>query len=111
MDRHSFMSSLIPAPIDREVAKDGLCLERQQCFPQLFGVETTSLPYRVYQKLASGISSRRLDRRRMVELFLIGRNELLVSSAWATKVLLGPQGFKMLRDALALQSALVAEGP
>ena len=62
------MSSLIPAPIDREVAKDGLCLERQQCFPQLFGVETTSLPYRVYQKLASGMSSRRLDRRRMVEM-------------------------------------------
>src|SRR3954466_5039284 len=79
LDRHCFMSSLIPALIDCEVAKDRLCLKRKQCFPQLFGVETAGLPYRVYQKLASGISSRRLDRRRMVELFLIGHNELLVS--------------------------------
>src|SRR4051812_14957860 len=79
LDRHCFMSSLIPALIDCEVAKDRPCLKRKQCFPQLFGVETAGLPYRVYQKLASGISSRRLDRRRMVELFLIGHNELLVS--------------------------------
>jgi hypothetical protein len=30
--------------------------------------------------------------------------------AWATKVRLGPQGFKMLRNALALKSASVARG-
>ena len=45
--RHGFMSVLVPALIDREVAKERLGLEREQRFPKLFGVQTASLAYGV----------------------------------------------------------------
>src|SRR5205807_7409082 len=41
---HELMSDLVPALIHREVAGDSLRFEREQRFPQLFGIETTSPP-------------------------------------------------------------------
>src|SRR6267142_5553798 len=62
LDRHRFVSGLVAALIDGEIAKDRLRLEGQQRFPQLFRVETTSPPpYGIYQKLAPGICPCRLN--------------------------------------------------
>src|SRR3954471_8523017 len=63
LDRYRFVSGLVAALIDGEIAKDRLRLEGQQGFPQLFRVETTSPPHGIYQKLAPGICPCRLDRR------------------------------------------------
>src|SRR4029078_13173999 len=79
LDRHRFVSGLVAALIDGEIAKDSLRLKGHQRFPDIFSIAPPSPPYGIYQKLAPGICPCRLNRRGVAELLRVRRDELLIS--------------------------------
>src|SRR5215204_1609653 len=76
--RHRFVSGLITALIDGEVAEESLGPQREQRFPKLFGVQAASAPHGVCEKLTGGIVRCRLNRGGVVKLLLVSRNKLLI---------------------------------
>src|SRR6266568_8827815 len=79
LDRDRLVGDLEAALVDREIANDGLGLERQKGLAEPVGIQAPGLSYHLRKELTPGIRAGRLNGGSAVEFLFIRRDELPVS--------------------------------